>query len=376
MMEDRRQQSGHACSDDYADQPKTPGSKEGCEDLKWNSPPTLKDLTRCEPDPKCGCEKPPGSTSNCLEDLIAKQAAKLVSAEKEKAFKTELEGFLQKAKAATQDYTREKYDKLIEQWKKQDEEIVELIRKLVCAVPCWRCVIECHICPLIYELRFAKDKLYGDGTRYTEVHDLYDMQYWWQRERELRERQLLRMKKVLAAWEKPTQTIEKVLNDIKGLIEAACKSLCPESGKVVVDVFLKIVPLHLAVSPPKSVAETRIAKEYTELCTCDKGTSDDCCGPDVGELSLFEQLLGPQPYLIDPSEYFKVICCLVEKRYEPAQVAAAKAEAEWTTIGNQIKGYQAQLENWTNSFEKTAKGAVPSVVKCCGDRMEKPEKSS
>ena len=33
-------------------------------------------------------------------------------------------------------------------WLKQDANR-RLIRKLVCAVPCWGCVIECHVCPLL-----------------------------------------------------------------------------------------------------------------------------------------------------------------------------------------------------------------------------------
>ncbi|HSK62365.1 MAG TPA: hypothetical protein VK893_00940, partial [Pyrinomonadaceae bacterium] len=77
--------------------------------------------------------------------MITDKASKLAGAEKDKAFKADLEALLTKANAAKQEYTRDKYEKLVKQWVEQDEQIAELIRKLVCALPCWRCVIECYV---------------------------------------------------------------------------------------------------------------------------------------------------------------------------------------------------------------------------------------
>ena len=96
--------------------------------------------------------RPPPSDANCLEELIDEQAAAIAEAEKAKTFKAELEELLDKAKDASQEYTRDKYDELVKQWVEQDKQIAELIRKLVCAVPCWRCVIECYVCPLLNEI--------------------------------------------------------------------------------------------------------------------------------------------------------------------------------------------------------------------------------
>src|SRR4029079_14917965 len=105
-------------------------------------------------------------------------------------------------------------------------------------------------------------------------------------------------------------TIEKILNDNKTAIDAAGKSMASDAGKVVYDVFFRLVPMHLAIAPPAaSGTTTTIGKEYTEFCKCDTGTPDDCCGPDVGEGTLRQRLIGPQPYLIDPNDYFKIICC-------------------------------------------------------------------
>jgi len=297
--------------------------------------------------------------------LIAKQAAEIAAAEKAKAFKADLEALLGKAKTASQDYTQENYEKLRKRWVDQDSDIEKLIHNLVCAVPCWRCVIECHICPLINDLYADQQWLYGDGTLYTDVHNLYDLQYWHTRDKEKKERSFNRIKSVLAVWEKPAQTIDKILTDNAKLISDTGKLLGSEPGKVVYDVFLRLVPMHLAIAPPSGSAwTTNILKEYTDFCPCDKATPDDCCGPDVGEWSLRQRLIGPQPYLVDPNDYFKLVCCLVEKRYEPAKNALGKAEADLATVDDKIKSLKAQIENGLKSFDKDAKGAIPSVINC------------
>lgn len=366
MTEYKGKQSDRECgpSNDPADQPKPPGNKE-CEKIPSTTPPTLNDPKPCPPDPDCKCPQGPTSTTNCLEELIAKQAATLAAGDKAKAVKAELEKLLEKSKTGAQDYTRDKFDKLVKQWVEQDTAIADLIRKLVCAVPCWRCIVECYVCPFIDNLRMAEESLYGDGTLYTEVHNLYDLLYWHTRDKEAKERRFGRIQKVLSAWEKPAQTIETTLNENKALIDAAGKSMASDAGKVIYDVFLKLVPKHLAIAPPTGSAwKTKIGKEYTEFCACDKGKPDDCCGPDVGEWSLRQRLIGPQPYLVDPNDYLTIICCLVEHRYGPAQEALAKAEADWASVESRIKRYKEQIDKGLLLLEKDAKGVIPTVIDC------------
>jgi len=161
------------------------------------------------------------------------------------------------------------------------------------------------------------------------------------------------------------------------LMESVGKLVGTEPSKAVYDVFLRLVPLHLAVAPPKgSKWTTAIDKKYTEFCECDKVTPEDghdCCGPSVGAQTLRQRLIGPQPYLVEPQDYFnKVICCLVEKHYLPAKDALAKAEADLLTVENQIKRYKAQIENGLKSFEKDAKAAIPTSVKCDDSKLKKP----
>jgi len=360
--------------DSPAGQPHAPGD---CDPIPPpGDHPYPPDPKPCPP-PDCEyCPPGPGTDQNCLEKLIDAQAAALVAADKAKAFKADLEAFLGKAKTASQEYNRDKYDKLLKQWGEQDIQIAELIRRLVCAVPCWKCVIECDVCPLLNSMHDAEQQLRGDGGIPSDLHNLWDLQYWYTRDKDAKERRFNRIKAVLAAWEKPAQTIEKALADDAKLIADAGTGLGNGAAKVVYDVFFRLVPMHLAIAPPAGVQTTYIDKKYTEFCACDGPlTPDDCCGPDVGEQTLRQRLIGPQPYLIDPRDYFKVICCLVDKRYRPAQEQLAAAEANLSSIDSEIKRYKAKVENGLKTFDKDAKGAIPADVDCCKD-FKKPDSDS
>jgi hypothetical protein len=340
-----------------SDQPKDPGGD--CTNLPPDNPPVLKDPEKCVPDPKCECPHPPAVHPTCFDDLIAKEGKEISEGDRAKISKADLEALQAKAKAAAADYTRDKYKKLVAQWVQNDAGIAELIRKLVCAVPCWWCLIECEICPLLYEIRYRQQLLYGDGALYPEVHSLYDLRYWHDRNRYAKKYALDRIKAVLAAWEKPAQTIEKILADNAKLVSDAGKTVALD-GKLVYDVFLRLVPLHLAIAPPASSGKvTNIAKRYTQFCECDKGKPDNCCGPDVGVLSLRQRLIGPQPYLIPPGKYFDLICCLATKRYLPAKDAWSQAESAFEDVDAQIKRLTGEVDDKIKSFDKNAKGALP-----------------
>ena len=347
-------------SDNPADLPNDPGGD--CEPFPEDTPPKLPDPPKC-PDPpsECHCPTPPPTGTNCLDELIEIQNREISEAERAKVFKAELETLLKQANAVKLDYTQEKYDKLVKEWVRLDGEIKELIRKLVCAVPCWRCLIECFICPLINDIRDREYRLYGDGTLYTTVNSLQDMRYWRERNLDAKKRVLDRIKAVLKAWETPAQTIEKVLADNAKLIADAGKLLAPDAAKVVYDVFLKLVPLHLAIAPPASAGVgTAIDKQYTEFCECDEGVPDDCCGPDVGVLTVRQRLIGPQPYLVKPSDYFPIICCIAKQRYLPANAAYAAAKSEFEIVDAQVKRLTGEMDEKLKALEKTAKAALPA----------------
>jgi hypothetical protein len=310
--------------------------------------------------------------------LIAQQANEIAAAKKAEAFKKDLEDLLAKAKLAAKDYTRVKYDSLVKQWVELDGLIVAFIRKFECAVPCWRCIIECYICPTLNELHYSEVWLYGDGTLPSTANNLYDLQYWRARDKEQKERRFNRIKAVLAVWATPAGTIERILRENRTLLEALDKSPSSAAGSVVVDLFFKLVPMHLAIAPPSGSAwTTKIGKEYTEFCKCEVGKPDDCCGPDVGERTLRQRIVGPQPYLIDPNDYFTLICCLVQRRYGPAKEELGRAEADLATIDERITRLKAQIDNGVNkeAFDRAAKGAIPTDVDCCNFEEEDKDDS-
>jgi len=142
------------------------------------------------------------------------------------------------------------------------------------------------------------------------------------------------------------------------------------------------VPLHLAIAPPSdSKWKTKIGKEYTTFCKCDVGKPDNCCGPDVGVLSFRQRLIGPQPYLVDPKDFFKLICCLVEQRYAPAKDALAKANAEASTLADRIKGYVTSAGRVAGGLawaDKVIRPAIPASIVCCDEKLpsDDPSQSS
>lgn len=338
-----------------------PPQKPDCEtELPTTTPPEPPDPPECKN--PCCCPHGPAPKPNCLEDLIQDQAEEIAKAEKAKQFKTELEALLTKAQAAAQDYTRATYDRLVKDWKDQDEAIVDIIHKVECGVPCWECVIECYICPILNEMRDAEWHLYGEGKLYATAANYYDVLYWHQQDRDVKERRFNRIKSVLAAWEKPAQTIEKILGANNLLLAEIKKAL--DSPNTVFDLFLKLIPQHLAIAP--AGIASKIDAKYTAFCKCDTGEPDGCCIRDAGmnKWSLRKKWLGPQPYLVDPQIYIDIICCLVKHRYAPAQEALADAEAAVLTAENDIKRAKAIIENGLKNFEKNSKGAMPLVIDC------------
>ena len=308
------------------------------------------------------------SSTSCLEEAIAKQAATIAAAQKATKLKEDLQTLLDVAKKASLAYTRDKYVELLKDWKRQDLEIAELVRKLVCAVPCWRCILDCYVCPLLNELYYAEKSLYDDGRLYGHLHDLNDKQYWYTRDVSAKKRRFDRISAVLQAWSDPAKTISDALNNNRKLTDEASKAIGAEPGKAIFDVFLRLIPVHLAIAPPAESPEntTHIDEAYTKFCDCQKGCPDTACGPDVGERAFRHRLIKPQPYLIDPSSYFNLICCLVEHRYLPARDALSESETKLAAVTEQIKVYEGRISgDWDKVFEAAAKAAIPSVINCC-----------
>ena len=377
-MTEYRKNHGHDCdpTENPADQPKPPTDGEDCKETPPVDPPKWEKPEPCwTHDPCCLCPTKPEGPQDCLQDLIAEQAKEIVGAEKATEFKKVLEDLMAKAEAVRQDYTRDKYEKLVKEWQDQDEAIAKLIRSIVCDVPCWKCVLDCHVCSLINDIYVAEKSLYGDGKFCSDVHDLYDYQYWHQRNRDAKQRTFDRIKTVMTAWEKPADTIAAVLGKNKGLIDKINGVKQTESGKAIYDLFFVLIPMHLAIAPPAGEETTTlIDKKYTEFCKCEEIEPQICCGPDVGPWLLRQQMVQPQPYLIDPKEYFKLICCLVKKFYWPAKEELTKAEVSLGEANSMIAAAKKQYEDGLKNFGTLASAAIPSAVNCCDYEKKKDDK--
>jgi len=320
--------------------------------------------------PDCDCPAGSSNGGHCLDDLIDAQNKAITDGVKAKAFQDELTQLLGKATAAKDEYTREKFQNLVKQWEQEDRDIVELLRKLECSLLCWRCIIECYVCPLLYDMRQAEVELDGPGAFCSPARDRRDLLYAYTRDRDAKLKFFNRIRDLLAAWEKPASTIEKVLADNAKLIADILKTLGTEPSKAVFDVFLKLIPLHLAIAPESPA--TNIHPRFTQFCKWDDRSPLCCCGINVGKPSLRERFIGPKPSLIDPSKYFKLICCLVTCVYQPAKNDLSAAEANVTTTQNQIKRLETVIENGLKNFEKNAKAAIPIKIDCDGENVKDP----
>ena len=356
--------SGQGCPPDGhpADQPGA--NPDTCQDWDSSDPPKRDKPNDCPPVDKTKCKCPPGpkSDTTCFDQLIADQATKQALGEKAKDFKADLVAFLGKAKAAMQDYTRDRYNDLLTRWEQEDHRICDALRIMECNVPCWTCILDCYICPVLNDLHNTEKWLCGDGSICTSDKSLYDVYYWYQRDFDRKSRRFDRIKAILGAWEKPYATLDKALADNGKLLDGVSSA---QAVKQIYDLLLRIVPMHLAIAPPASVKATCIDKRFTEICTCDAGDPKWCCGIDFGKPSFRQRLIGPQPYLIDPNDYFKLICCIVEKRYAKAKEDLAAADAALQEKKNLLDTLQAQIDDGIKNFEKNVKAALPSAIDCC-----------
>lgn len=355
------------CGKDPAAQPHGKVPDKDCTKKPYEKePPTL------APTPEvcktcCSCPPAPEPDKGCLDDLIRAEAATAAIGEEAKKSKADLEAFLAKMKAASAKYTPEAYTDLIKRWQDNDKLICEVIRKLLCNIPCWWCVIECEICPLINAIAADERRLKGTNLLYTSTNSLYDQRYWWWREREIQADAFDRVNKVMLAWQDPFTTIDAVLK--ANLADATAantgKMLGPELNKLLFDLFFRIVPLHLAIAPPAEVAVTCVQKKFVELCGCDKPSNpDDCCGPNIGPLTVRERLVGPQPSLIKPELFPDLICCLATNAYRPAKEALAKANAAFTAVDAEITSLKAGIDAHIKSLPADAKIRLGKPIEC------------
>lgn len=358
-------EQGEKCGSDgpKAKQPKAPLNTT-CAKVNLPTEPAEPKPTPCKP-PDCDCPASTTPTESCLAKMIEAQSSEILKAEHAAKVKESLVELQKGFAAGTQAYTTDAYGDLLQMWKDLDVRIAETLRRLECQVKCWSCLVECHLCPLILEIRDREEVLEGKGALIDadNVRSLRDLLYWRERDLANKTAALGRVKNVLDAWQNPADSIRKVIEANGKVIDEASFKEADLPG-LLFDLFMKVVPTHLAVAPPATVAATVIPEKFTVFCDCDVGTPDDCCGPDVGVRSVRGRLVEPLPYLVDPTQYEKLICCLVENRYRPLQEAYSNAKAARDMLDEKIKRYAAEIDEKLAGFEKAARAALPAKIDC------------
>jgi hypothetical protein len=362
---------------------------------------------------ECECPESPGSAPpSCLETAIRDQNLLVSRAERAKAFIEELTNIQGKVTSALVDYTSTRYTALRKTWWDQHKLIVELVRKIDCAVKCWPCLLDCRLCGNLAEIRTLEERLNGPGDLAKgmglpgEVNSLHGLKFWHERNVANMQARLGRVKAVLAAWEKPSDTLGEALELNQKLIDETQKILATDPAKAVFDVFMTLIQRHWAIRPRNPTTEEKVAydwlKKYVKVCECpgepaatqvgaergqvksekqrddsedgckppackcDEGTPDVCCGIDVGILSLRQRLIGPLPFIIEPVRFPDVICCLTKQRLIPASDNVAAAQANLAATATEIEQATKALEDRISlsAIEKQFLAGLPIPFDC------------
>lgn len=329
----------------YDDTP--PPSEYGCDPLPPGpKAPKLPKPKKCKPE--CECPTPPEQPHTCFDKMIARQDNIINRAKHAGEVRDNLDKLNKQANAATQKYTRQLYHDFRKRWRELDKEIVNAIEIVTCNTKCWWCVLECHFCPELYRIRWIEERLYGNSTLIGDVHSLQDLKHWYDCNVDAKQRTVDRISAVVNAWNDPATTIDAALTKNEQLV-GTIRGLDQAEG--LRTVFFDILPRHIAIAPrdvdsPRDI-NTAIEKKYLDLCSaCDPDpTPDDCCGPDVSLPSVRQRLIPPQAFIVEPSKYFQILCCLITQRFEPAQRQLENA----TAIRDQI---QADIDSLTAELAK------------------------
>jgi hypothetical protein len=332
--------------------------------------------------PRCCCPSVATSKPLCLDNLIRDEAVAINKGEQARKFKADLEALLGKLKGATLDYTADSYKDLKARWKTEDEAIVCLIGSVQCALPCWWCVIECEICPLVNEIHGLELELSGEyllpneaaaataaaTTTTTCLKSIYDQRYWWWREKIRRQALVDHVANVMKSWEAPFKTIDGILKANSEIIKTITSALNIDQKKDIGKYLFELVRLvrqHMAIAPPASVVPTGIEKRYVELCCWDNSPElHSCCGVVIRLPTVLDRVIGALPYLIDPALYPDLVCCLATKVYQPAKRSAVDADSQYADLDSQVKTIEAAIPAQIGSLPADAKLRLAKTIEC------------
>ena len=241
-------------------QPHPPGGGDSARTSPTSTPPTLNDAGEVSRPTDCNCPTGPGIDAELPRGSDRDAGERHRGGEESRSVQDGSRGSCSaKAKAASQDYTRDKYDdagQAVGGAGRRHRRAHP--RSSSARVPCWHCVIECYVCPLLNELHYAEQWLYGDGTLPTDVHNLYDLQYWHTRDKDAKERAFNRIKAVLTRGRsRPRRSTRRSPTNKTLHRRRSTSRSAPKPARSVYDVFLKLIPMHLAIAPPSGLDSGR-----------------------------------------------------------------------------------------------------------------------
>jgi hypothetical protein len=291
------------------------------------------------------------ATNESIETEIDKISEKLAEAERLKEHKASLQALLQKTTSAMEDYTAQKYADLLKRWQEQDRSLADLLAKLQCSIPQWEDLLRQGVAPLFREIAALKSDLRLPPESAAPEAGKDDSLY------ARRERQQLRLahlqarydkaKLDLAAWEKPAPALEKILNDTTTLEAGIRKSIGqPEAPALLYDLFFKLLPMHYRIAPPTAYSTRVNAKDFVIRCAGEPAWKD------------LKEILGPQPTLIEPSQYLDHVAERPFKQYSAAKTMLADAVLALQKTQDQIKAAEKALDEKRRMLDKTARAAL------------------
>jgi hypothetical protein len=84
----------------------------------------------------------------------------------------------------------------------------------------------------------------------------------------------------------------------------------------------------------------------------------------VGILNLRQRLVGPLPYIVNPIQFPKIICCLTKERLSPASGYLATAQANLAAVTDEIERTTKQIADKTSSIEANFRAELGMPIEC------------
>jgi hypothetical protein len=325
--------------------------------------------TGTQPSPPTGTD-----SENCITTAILDLTKNIAAAEQAKANKTDLEALLPKAKKASGDYNQDAYQKLLDRWTKLDQDglAYDLLPKITCTVKCWRDLLNDRVCKLLGTIISTEKCLWGSRDPCVQPPDtagLYDQQYYLTQKVAFLKLKADWSKKKLDAWEKPADTLKAVLDVTEALKAKVSEGLGKaDAATLVWDVWMKLLPLHFLIAPRD--ATSKIKQEHMFCCAIDMRDPNHPSGR-----SLLERMLGMQPYIFVPGDYYKILCPLIAD-YTCAKTTYADAAGALEAKKNEVTSAEKSVDDKTKSFDKDAKTELlkplPPGCGTCKDGSQKP----